>query len=74
MVYSIALKMILGIPLVVYGGIFTLFMLIFTAAVGYLNFHGYSVIPFKWHPKLAIITLVSALLHGLMGLSIYLNF
>ena len=74
MIQNIALTLFLGKPLVMYGGILTLLLLIFTAIVGALNFKGIHVIPFKWHPKLAVITIVIALIHGLFGLSIFFNF
>lgn len=74
MIHKIALSLFLGQPLVMYGGIFTFLLLIFTATVGALNFKGIHIIPFKWHPRLAIITIIVAVIHGLFGLSIYLNF
>ncbi len=74
MIHTLALTMFLGKPLVMYGGIFTLLLLLFTATVGFLNFKGISVIPFKWHPRLALTTIIVALVHGLFGLSIYFNF
>ena len=57
-----------------YGGIFTLTLVLFTATIGALNHKGVTVIPFRWHPRLAILTIISALIHGLFGLSIWFNF
>lgn len=57
-----------------YLGITTFLLLLFTATVGFLNLKGISVIPFKWHPRLALTTIVVALIHGILGLSILLNF
>jgi len=74
MIHILALTMFLGKPLVMYGGIFTFLLLLFTATVGFLNFKGISVIPFKWHPRLALTTIIVAVVHGLFGLSIYFNF
>lgn len=74
MVQSIALTLFLGKPLVMYGGLFTLLLLLFTATVGFLNFRGIRVIPFKWHPRLALLLIIVALMHGLLGLSIFFNF
>lgn len=74
MIQNIALTLFLGKPLVMYGGIFTLLLLIFTATVGALNFKGIHLIPFKWHPRLAIVTITVAVIHGLFGLSIFFNF
>lgn len=74
MIHNIALTLFLGKPLVMYGGIFTFLLLLFTATVGALNFKGITVIPFKWHPRLAIITITVAIIHAILGLSILFNF
>lgn len=74
MVRDIAFTMVFGLPLIMYGGLATLFFLLFTAFVGYMNFHGKTLIPFKWHPRLAAVTITLAILHGLMGLSVLLRF
>lgn len=64
----------LGKPLVMYGGIFTFLLLLFTATVGVLNSKGIHVIPFRWHPRLALITIIIATIHAVFGLSIFFNF
>ena len=74
MIHNLALTLFLGQPLVMYGGIFTLLLMLFTATLGALNFKGITVIPFKWHPRLAIITIVVAIVHAVFGMSILLNF
>ena len=74
MVHNLAFTLFLGQPLVMYGGILTFLLMLFTAIVGMLNFKGITVIPFKWHPRLAIITIVVAIVHAIFGLSILLNF
>ena len=74
MIRNIAYSLILGKPLVMYGGILTFLLLIFTATVGALNFKGIAIIPFKWHPRLAIATIIVAIIHAIFGLSIYFNF
>lgn len=74
MISTIALTTFLGKPLVMYGGMLTFILLLFTATVGALNFKGIHVIPFKWHPRLAISTILVAVVHALFGLSIYFNF
>jgi len=74
MIHTLALTMFLGKPLVMYGGIFTFLLLLFTATVGFLNFKGIAIIPFKWHPRLALTTIIVAIVHGLFGLSVYFNF
>ena len=74
MVHNLALFLIFGQPLIVYLGILTLLLVLSTATVGYLNFHGRFIIPFKWHPRLAFTTIAVALIHCTLGLSIFLNF
>ena len=56
-----------GLPVIVWGGITTLFLMLLTFAIGFLNKRGIRVIPFKYHGKMAYITLTVAILHGLMG-------
>jgi len=74
MIARIAYTLILGKPLIFYIGIITFFSFCFTALFGYLNFKGKRIIPFQWHPRMAIISILLALIHGLFGLAIYLNF
>lgn len=74
MISQIASTAVFGIPLIMYGGILTLLLLLSTATVGYLNYHSRVLIPFKWHPRLAVATVIAALLHGFLGLSLFFNF
>lgn len=74
MIQNIALNQVLGLPLVAYGGITTFLLVLFTAIVGFLNFRGVTTIPFKWHPVLAMLTIIFSLVHGIMGLAIFLGF
>lgn len=74
MISSLALTMFLGKPLIAYGGILAYLLLVSTALIGLLNHKGIHVIPFKWHPRLALITLVVATIHGLFGLALTLGF
>jgi hypothetical protein len=74
MIHQIALFMILDKPLQMYGGIFTLCLMLFTATIGVLNFKGNTKIPFKWHPRMAILTIIFGIIHAIFGLSIFFNF
>ena len=67
----IAIYQIFGLPFIVYDGFFTLLLLLSTATVGYLIRHGIRI-PFKVHPTLAALTVVSAIIHAVIALSIYL--
>lgn len=71
---NFALTLFSGKPLVMYVGILTFLLLLLTATVGFLNFKGINIIPFKWHPRLALITIMIASIHALFGLSIFFNF
>lgn len=74
MISKIALTLFLGQPLFMFWGMLAFFFLLFTATVGALNFKGITKIPFKWHPRLAITTIIFALIHVFMVLSIRFNF
>lgn len=74
MIHTIAFTLLFGLPLVVYGGFTTLLLVLFTATVGYLNFKGNHSIPLKWHPVLALTTIIVAIIHGFLGLSVFLGF
>lgn len=74
MISQIAYRQIAGLPFVAYLGMFTLFFLLSTALVGFLNFRGNTAIPFKWHPRLAAATISLAIIHAIFALSIYLKF
>jgi len=62
---------ILGLPLIVWGGIFTLLLFIISAYIGWQNSKGVNkppIITFQMHKILAIIALISSIFHGLLGL------
>ncbi len=54
-----------------YLGILTLSSFLFTALIGFLNFKGNHKIPFKWHPRMAVISIALAIIHGLLGILAY---
>jgi len=64
-VYNLAFTQFLGLPYIVYGGIFAFILLIATAVAGALVMKGKLKI--KNHKILAIITIIFATLHGLLG-------
>jgi len=74
MVRSIALFTILGFPLILYMGAITLASFAFTATLGYRYHIGKPLLPFKWHPIMATISLTLAVIHGTLGSSIFLGF
>ncbi len=74
MVHYLALTLFLGKPLVMYAGILAFLLLLFTATVGLLNYKGIHTIPFKWHARLAAITIIVVIFHAILGLSIQFGF
>lgn len=62
---------ILGKPLIMWGGITTLLLMLFTVLIAILNKRGIRKIPFSFHPKFAYITIGFALIHGILGLLSY---
>ena len=71
MLQQITYYQILGLPVIAYLGILTLLLLLFTASIAILNRRGIAYIPFKWHPRFAKITIVFAIIHGVLGLLAY---
>ena len=71
MIYNIAYYQILSRPVIAHLGLLTLIGLIATAIVGYLNYRGHAIIPFKWHRRLAFTSITIALIHGAMGILMY---
>ena len=62
---EIAYYPIAGIPLLVYLGMITLILLITTATLGLLVYRG--KVKFVFHKLSAILTIISALIHGLLA-------
>ena len=69
---SIAYTMIFGKPLILYIGVITFFLLLLAASIAIMNKKGIQKIPFKWHPRIAILTICVAALHALLGILAYL--
>ncbi len=71
MFQDISYALIFGKPLIMYLGILTLLSFLTTAAVGIMNMKGITTIPFVWHPRLAVLSICLALIHGALGVLIY---
>ncbi len=67
MLEELTFMKVFGIPLIIYGGVFTFLLFIFTALMPVLNRKGITKFHPKWHPRMAYISLVSASIHGLLG-------
>jgi len=59
---------VFGIPLIVYGGAFTLLCFVITAAIAILTMKGIKRFPLKWHTTMAYISLALGMFHGIIGI------
>ena len=71
MLTNISLYQIFGFPLIMYGGLLTLIMILSVATLGYLIHSGKST-NIKLHIWLARITVVLALIHGVLGVLLFM--
>ncbi|MDD1663102.1 MAG: hypothetical protein LUQ60_05070 [Methanomicrobiales archaeon] len=62
----VAQIVILGIPLAFYLGVVTIIALLATATLGMLVLREGSSVPFPWHVNMARLTVVIAIIHGLV--------
>jgi hypothetical protein len=74
MLSDIAFFSILGKPLIMYGGVLTFLLMLFTGAIPSLQKKWPAKFNFKSHVLMARITIALALFHGVLGFSIYLGF
>lgn len=72
MAINIAYYLIFGKPLILYIGILTLTSFLITASIAILNKKGIHKIPFKWHSRMAAVSIALALVHGTLGLLAYI--
>jgi len=72
MLANIAILTVFGWRLTIIFGALTFISVCFTALIGYLNFKGKSAIPFRWHPRMAVISISLAIIHIILVLSLYL--
>jgi hypothetical protein len=71
MLQNITYFLIFGKPLIMYLGILTLLAFLFTASIAVMTMKGIRTIPFRWHPRCAVVAIILALVHGLLGLLAY---
>jgi hypothetical protein len=71
MFQNITYFLIFGKPLIMYFGIITLLSFLTTATLGFLIIHGLGKIPFKYHKIMATISIILAIIHGIMGILLY---
>ncbi|HII72619.1 TPA: hypothetical protein HA265_07720 [Candidatus Woesearchaeota archaeon] len=53
-------------------GVLTLLSLLFTASISVMNKKGIKKIPFEWHSRMAIVTIVLGLIHAALAFLAYL--
>jgi len=73
MIAQIAYYQILGKPLILYFGIVTYTLFIFTALIPILNNKKIWDIRFIWHVRIAKIAILVASAHALMGILSYFS-
>jgi hypothetical protein len=71
MLQQVSYYLIFGRPLILYLGIITVCMLLVTASIPVLSRRGLVKIPFGWHVRLAVLTICIALVHGMLGIALY---
>lgn len=71
MLQNITYFPIFGRPLIMYLGIITIISFLFTASIAIMNKRGITIIPFKWHPRVAKFSIALALIHGILGMLAY---
>ncbi len=74
MLSQVAYTLLFGKPLIMYGGLASFVLLLATASITFFNARGITRIPLIWHKRFAVLTLIAAFFHGLLGLSIYFGF
>jgi hypothetical protein len=60
-----------GRPFIILLGITTISLFLITASIGIMIFRGKNI-PFKFHPTMASIAIITGIIHGTLGISIYL--
>lgn len=72
MLQEITYYLIFGKPFIMYLGIATLLSFLITAFIGFSVYHRrMAIIPFKWHPKMAALSIALAIVHGILGVLLY---
>jgi hypothetical protein len=72
MLSQVAYYSLLGKPLIMYLGILTLAVFIGAASIPILNKKRVKKISLTWHIRLAKIAIGLGIIHGILGLSLYI--
>ncbi len=68
---QIAYTYFLGFPVIGYIGVLTYVLLLLTALVMVLNQKRLTRFPLKYHSRLSYLTIISATVHGVMAIAVY---
>lgn len=68
---TLAFTVIAGKPILIWSGIITYIFFIFTAMIPILVRRGIRIIPFTWHHRIAMTSLILATIHGMLALSAF---
>jgi len=71
MFQEVSYFLIFGKPLILYFGVITLLMFLFTASIPVLSRRGVVKIPFVWHARMAVLSVCFAIIHGMLGIGAY---
>ena len=68
---DITYYLIFGLPFIVYLGIITILVFLITALIALLKRKGKIKISINWHYRLAYISIVLGITHGILGILAY---
>jgi hypothetical protein len=74
MLANYALMPILGYPAIMYGGILVFILLLIVAIGGLGTVKGWFKMPVKVHSCIAFVAIILALIHAILGMSIFIGF
>ncbi|HOX60706.1 MAG TPA: hypothetical protein PLV72_01715 [Candidatus Magasanikbacteria bacterium] len=72
MLAQFAFYKILGLPVIVYGGAFTLILLLVVGFLGTMIMKGKIHVSVAWHVNLARLALVLGIIHGVIGILLFI--
>jgi hypothetical protein len=73
MIREFAIYQLGGMPMMVIFGFLTFLSFFITALIGYMNhrFKKESVVPFRWHPIMVVLSFTLASVHIVLVLSVF---
>ena len=71
MLQNISYYQIFGLPFILYLGIITIGLFLITAILAILKRKGKLKMSIQWHYRLAYISIIFGIIHGILGILIY---